>query len=217
MLTNPTEILKAFPQRKTQKERLAFRDVVQSYSAYLGYETGREQKWLTIGNVQSAAYLLTAGRSDSALLTLLEILRTLPENRRSRAAFVLFDDGMLSLRSYCKRHPETENQLVIHLDNVAQGDKLRMFPTKQLNADRRKLTSLYKACGYFGRKSLLVQEENCLPRYVPFSNGAVICAVPGDRKENYRNRNRTEKALVVDQTNINILRAGLISFITCTD
>ena len=214
MLMSPMEILQAFPKRKTKAEIQAFRDAVQSYATALGYKTRLEQQWLIIGDTESANYLLVSGNGTFGILALLEILRLLPENRRSRVCFVLFKNVLLAGYSYCKAHPAASEQLVIHLEAAGEGDKLRIFPTKKLNDHRGKLTSLYKACGYFGKKSLLVQEKDLLPWYVPFPYAVSICTVPSGKKETYRNRIRSCET-TREETNINILRAALTSFLCC--
>lgn len=213
MLAKPMDVRTAFPVRKSKKQKQAFRDAVQSYAASLDYASHMEQNRLVIGDPKTARFLLTAGDSDSGILTLLEILRILPENRRDRVCFVLFENGIFSVYSYWKAHPEAADQLVFHLEHVGEGDRLRMFPTKKLNANRRKLTSLYKACGYFGKKSLLVEEKNFLPWYVPFPYAVHIASVQGGKNEAFGNRIR--KAEAMDETNINILRAALTTFICC--
>lgn len=220
MLASPEEILTAFPVRKTSAQKRQFRAAVQSYAQVLAYpcceETGSlGSSWLVIGDPETALVLILAGKEASTVWTVLEILRTLPENRRNRAAFVLYD-GFFGRRSYCSAHKEAvSNQLVIQLDSVAHGDILRMIPTRNLNQDRKKLTSLYKACGYFGKKSLLVQEKSLLPATTPYPLGVAVCTIPSGKKETYRNRIRETESTIPDQTNINILRAALVSFLCC--
>ena len=93
-----------------------------------------------------------------------------------------------------------------------------MFPTKTLKKDRKKLTSLYKACGYFGKKSLTVHEKGF--SYYPsdqrhFPYGVGICALNKKKKILYLSRIHTPKDTVLDESNVNILRAAISSFITC--
>lgn len=213
MQANPRALVAAFPNLGKKAEKKAFLDAVQSYAAELGYETARQPGWLVMGDPGHAGTVLTADDSASALLTLLEVMKALPENRRDRAAFLLFEDPRSGPRRFCRVHPEGKEKLVLRLENVAEGDKLRYFPTKQLNSDRKKLTSLYRACGYFGKKSLLVQEKHLLPRYVPFPYEARLCAAGPGKKEVYRKRLKTSSQL--DETNVNILRAALVSYLCC--
>lgn len=163
-----------------------------------------------------------ANDNTSGVVTVLEIARTLPENQRHKVCFVLFDleeAGLIGSASYYKKHKKAaQNQLVLNLDCVGDGDHLMMFPTKTLKKDRKKLTSLYKACGYFEKKSLLVHEKGF--SYYPsdqkhFPYGVGICALNKKKKTLYLSRIHTPKDTVLDETNVNILRAAISSFITC--
>ena len=163
-----------------------------------------------------------ANDNTSGVVTLLEILRTLPENQRDKVCFVLFDleeAGLIGSSSYRKAHKKaTDRQLVLNLDCVGDGDHLLMFPTKALKKNRRKLTSLYKACGYFGSKSLLVHEKGfgIYPSdQMVFPYGVGICALQKGKQGLYVSRIHTAKDTVLEITNVNILRAALISFISC--
>ena len=86
MLTTPTEILSTFPGERTGMQHQVFRDAVQAYAETLGYPCQTENKWLLIGDSSEADYIICAGDEDSSVMTILEILRILPENRRSRSA-----------------------------------------------------------------------------------------------------------------------------------
>jgi len=213
MLNRPLDILTQFPVRRTNAQKQAFRDAVQAYAQDLGYHCRPENKWLLIGSPNEADYVVCAGNADSAIMTILEILRTLPENRRSRVAFVLYENPFWDMYSYVRKHPEVREQLVFYLEQVGSGDRIRFFPTKQLQENRSDLTSLYKACGYFGKKNLLVQEKNVLPWFIPFHSAVSVCCMANGKKENYRNRIKRDTPL--DISNINILRAALVSYFCC--
>ena len=213
MLTTPRELIAAFPVRKTAEQWRIFLDGVQAYGEFLGYPVCRETGWLLLGDSKTADYLLSADNSDGALLTLLEILRSLPENRRHRVCILMFENARMGPYSYCKSHPKALEQLMLRLGDIGCGDVIRMFPTRKLNEDRKKLTSLYSACGYFGKKNLLVQEKSFLPKWIPFPYAVHVCSIVPGRKAYYRNR--LKKSTSVDETNINILRAALVSFICC--
>lgn len=163
-----------------------------------------------------------ANDNTSGVVTLLEIARTLPENQRHKVCFVLFDleeKGLWGSRSYRKLHKEaTDRQIVLNLDCVGDGDYIRLFPTKKLKKDRKKLTSLYKACGYIGRKTILVHEKGfgIYPsdqRHFPYGVG--ICALRKNKVCYYLGRIHTKKDTVLDEINVNILRAALTTFICC--
>jgi len=164
-----------------------------------------------------------ANDNTSGVVTLLEIARTLPENQRHKVCFVLFDleeAGLIGSASYRRKHKKaSSDQLVLNLDCVGDGDHLLMIPSKKLRNDRKKLTSLYKACGYFGKKSLLVHEKGATvypsdQKHFPYSVG--ICALNARKKLLYMSRIHTKQDTVLDETNVNILRAALTTFI-CRD
>ena len=164
-----------------------------------------------------------ANDNTSGVVTLLEIARTMPENQRHKVCFVLFDleeAGLIGSASYRKAHGKCVNrQLVLNLDCVGDGDEMRIFPTKALLKDRVKLTSLYKACGYFGKKNLLVQEKGRFiypSDQILFPYGAGICALRKRKKQLYLSRIHTKEDTILDETNVNILRAALTTFI-CRD
>ena len=160
--------------------------------------------------------------NTSGVVTLLEIARTMPENQRHKVCFVLFDleeAGLLGSAAYRKAHKKASNsQLVLNLDCVGDGDHIRLFPTKALKKNKKKLTSLYKACGYFGSKDILVREKgfSVYPsdqRHFPYGVG--ICALKDSRFGLYIGKIHTRRDQTLEQTNVNILRAALTTFITC--
>ena len=162
-----------------------------------------------------------ANDNTSGVVTLLEVMRTLPENQRNKVCFVLFDleeAGLLGSASYRKTHKTaTDHQLVLNLDCVGDGDHIRFFPTKQLKKDRKRLTALYKACGYFGNKEILVVEKgfSVYPsdqKHFPYGVG--ICALNQGKCGLYLGRIHTARDTVLDQTNVNLLRAAIITFIS---
>lgn len=168
------------------------------------------------------ANLNNANDNTSGVVTLLEIMRSLPENQRHKVCFVLFDleeKGLWGSKSYRKAHKAaTDHQMILNLDCVGDGDYIRMYPTKKLKKDRKKLTSLYKACGYFGKKNVLVHEKGF--GYNPsdhkhFPWGVGIVALRKGKLGLYLGRIHTKKDTVLEETNVNILRAALISYISC--
>lgn len=163
-----------------------------------------------------------ANDNTSGVVTLLEIARTLQENQRHKVCFVLFDleeAGLIGSASYRKAHKKaTDDQLVLNLDCVGDGDHIRMFPTKKLKKDKKKLTSLYKACGYFGKKDVLLHEKgfSVYPSdQANFPWGVGICALNQSKAGLYLSRIHTPRDTILEETNVNILRAAIISFITC--
>ena len=164
-----------------------------------------------------------ANDNTSGVITLLEIAKSMPENQRKRVCFVLFDleeAGLIGSASYRKAHKaQTDRQMVLNLDCVGDGDNLLLFPTKKLKKDRKRLTSLYKACGYFGKKSILLREKGF--SFYPsdqanFPWGVGICTLKKRGKTLYLGRIHTDKDIILERTNVNLLRAAIITYI-CRD
>lgn len=160
--------------------------------------------------------------NTSGVVTLLEIARSMPENQRDKVCFVLFDleeAGLIGSTSYRKKHKEASNgQIVLNLDCVGDGNHIMMFPTKAMKKDRKKLTSLYKACGYFGAKSVTVREKG-FAAYPSdqknFPYGVGICALKQSKFGLYLGRIHTPKDTILEETNVNILRAAITTYICC--
>lgn len=163
-----------------------------------------------------------ANDNTSGVVTALEIARTLPENHRSKAAFVLFDLeelGLLGSAAYRKAHKaETEKQVILNLDCVGDGNSIVLFPTKKLCKDRARMEKLCAIVSRNGKKTISVCNKGF--RTYPsdqknFPYGVGIAAFR--RKKGvglYVARIHTAKDTILDETNVNILRAALTSLIS---
>ena len=197
---------------------------IAASSVAIGCAVGYLCIWVLLGLMLAGpANPSNANDNTSGVVTLLEIARTLPENQRHKVCFVLFDleeAGLLGSASYRKAHRKaTDSQLVLNLDCVGDGDHIRLFPTHRLKKDRKKLTSLYLACGYFGKKDVLVHEKgfSVYPSdQANFPWGVGICALLKGKAGLYLSRIHTRRDTVLDETNVNILRAALTTFL-CRD
>lgn len=160
--------------------------------------------------------------NTSGVITLLEIMRSMPENQRHKVCFVLFDleeAGLIGSASYRKKHKKaTDSQIVLNLDCVGDGDHIMLFPTKKLKQNENMRCLMYKCCGYFGKKSVELHEKgfSVYPSdQANFPYGVGICALHKGKSGLYLGRIHTNKDTILDETNVNILRAGLISMISC--
>lgn len=218
MLDKPEAICDAFPVRRTTGQKSGFLAAVRIYARHLGYPCSladsRGCGILVLGNPDHASYCVAADYADSfpglvsggdtaGVLTLLEIARSLPENQRENVCFVLYS-GKIPLFF-------GKDQMLLNLRRVGSGDKIRLIPTEPLKSDRRRLTSLYKACGYFGKKCILLCEKT--RGHFPWNRLRIPCGVNIDA---VRSRGKHPKATALDHTNVNLLRAALISYI-CRD
>lgn len=190
-------------------------------SVRLGSLVGYGCLWLLIVlMLVGPANSSNANDNTSGVITLLEIARSLPENRRKQVCFVLFDleeAGLIGSASYRKAHKNATNrQMILNLDCVGDGDHIRLFPTKKLRNDRKRLTALYCACGYFGKKDILVQEKgfSVYPSdQANFPYGVGICALRKRKKLLYLGRIHTKRDTILEQTNVNLLRAALVTYL----
>ncbi len=162
-----------------------------------------------------------ANDNTSGIVTVLEIARTMPENLRNRVAFVLFDleeAGMIGSASYQKAHKsETTHQTVLNLDCVGDGNEIIFFPTAKLRKDGETLVWLYKVIGRYGEKTIDVREKGFVfypSDHTQFPCGVGIGAFHRSKWAGpYYSRIHTPKDTVLDETNVNILRAALTTLI----
>lgn len=159
--------------------------------------------------------------NSSGVITVLEIARTIQQNQRSKVCFVLFDleeAGLIGSAAYRKVHKaETEDQIVLNLDCVGDGDHIIFFPTKKAKKDPKLLSDIHRLGGWFGKKHIQVKSKGFYTypsdqRNFPLGFG--IAAF--HRKKGigyYVDRIHTKKDIYLDETNVNLLRAALITLI----
>lgn len=159
--------------------------------------------------------------NTSGVVTLLEIARSIPELHRKNVCFVLFDleeAGLIGSASYKKKHKrEIPNQLVLNLDCVGEGDDIYFFPTAKLKKSKERLAPLQKLAGGYGKKSIAVRTKGFSIYPSDQSNfpyGVGICALKRGWAGLYLSRIHTPRDTVLDETNVNILRAALTTLIS---
>lgn len=158
--------------------------------------------------------------NTSGVVSVLEIAKSLPEKYRQDVCFVLFDleeAGLIGSASYQKAHKKVLNsQIILNLDCVGDGDEIYLFPTSRLKKDKHKLDLLEKLTGQLGDKSVTLH-RNGFSIYpsdqANFPYGVGICALNRCKAGLYLNRIHTPRDSVLDITNINILRAAIVSMI----
>lgn len=163
-----------------------------------------------------------ANDNTSGVVTLLEIARTMPEGMRERVCFVLFDleeAGLIGSSSYRMLHKnQTQQQIILNLDCVGDGDTLMMFPTKKLQKDAALLDELEKICGVFGSKSLQLHRKGFAMYPSDQKNFPLGVGIAAFRRKKllglYCSRIHTNRDTILEQTNVNLLRAALTSLIT---
>lgn len=306
MLANPMDVLKAFPVRKSGKQKQAFRDAVQGYAQGLGYRVSIEKgsfgsRNVVIGDPEKAKYLVTAhydtparmflpnlitpcnpvtflayqiivavimilpaiglgiltgivthekniallvylaalvadiwlmmlgpanpsnaNDNTSGVVTVLEIARSMPEIHRDKVCFVLFDleeAGLIGSSSYRRAHKKvSQNQVVLNLDCVGDGNEIIFFPGKKLKKDKKAISDMKYVGGWFGEKHISVRDKGFSVYPSDQGNFPLGVGIAAFHKAKfagpYCSRIHTAKDTVLDETNVNLLRAALITYMT---
>jgi len=163
-----------------------------------------------------------ANDNTSGVVTLLEIAAALPENQRKHVCFVLFDleeAGLIGSAAYRKAHKaETQQQIVLNLDCVGDGNEIVMFPNKKLKNDVDKLNTLANICCESDEKKLILHTKGfsvCPSDHKNFPLGVGIMAF--NRKKTiglYCDKIHTNKDTVLDENNVIFLRDCMIKLIS---
>jgi len=166
------------------------------------------------------ANVSNANDNTSGVVNLLEIARTLPEAHRNKVGFILFDleeKGLKGSAAYRKAHKaETDKQLIINIDCVGDGDHILLMPVKKARENAKLLEKLKYLGGWFGKKQILTIDKgychyNSDHKNFPLAVG--IGAFQKKKKHFVLDKIHTKHDTVLDMTNVNLLRAALITFI----
>lgn len=162
-----------------------------------------------------------ANDNTSGVITLLQIAAAMPQDRRDRVCFVLFDleeAGLIGSASYRKTHKDaTEKQIILNLDCVGDGDEIVLFPTSKLRKDASKLAILEGLVTTDGKKQLRLHRKGFA--YSPsdhanFPYGVGIMAFHRMKGIGiYCGRIHTWRDTVLEEENVYVLRDALISLI----
>ncbi|MBQ7344985.1 MAG: M28 family peptidase [Oscillospiraceae bacterium] len=166
-----------------------------------------------------------ANDNTSGVVTLLEIARSLPNELRNKVCFVLFDleeVGLVGSASYRSNHKKaTNDQIILNLDCVGDGDELVMFPTGRLKKDRAKMRQLIDVERSCNEKSLRVHQKgfSIYPSdQANFPYGVGIAAFHRAKGVGlYCSRIHTHRDTILEEANVNFLRTAIISVIAGDD
>lgn len=174
-------------------------------------------------------YLMMAGPANpsntndntSGVITLLELARTLPEEQRHNVCFVLFDleeAGLIGSASYRKAHRQSsENQIVLNLDCVGDGDEIILFPSKKLKKDAKLITSLRAAECTLNNKRIILRDKGF--SFYPsdqkhFPLGVGIAALRYSKwVGHYCSRIHTCKDTILEFENVTLISSALSNLI----
>lgn len=158
--------------------------------------------------------------NTSGVITLLEIFRTLPESCRPKVCFILFDQeekGLIGSAAYAKAHEKAiKDQIVLNLDCVGDGDTILLEPMKEVQKNEVLMGQLEKICGQFGAKQIILGHGSFIGSsdHRKFPLGVGIQALHYKIGIGYYcGRIHTNRDTVLDQTNVNLLRAALTALV----
>lgn len=178
--------------------------------------------WLSILSVRfGPANKHNVNDNTSGVVTLLEIAKTFPQVCRHKVCFVLFDleeAGLIGSASYQRKHKlETADQIVLNLDCVGDGSELLLIPSKKIREDQHLMDGLRAIVGTHGDRTICVHEKGFCTYPSDQKNfplGVGIAAMHKTKRNLlYLGRIHTHRDTVMALTNVNLLRACLISLI----
>lgn len=163
-----------------------------------------------------------ANDNTSGVVTVLEIARTMTELHRDKVCFVLFDleeAGLIGSASYRKAHKKTvENQIVLNMDCVGDGDHIIFFPTKKAKKNEQLMREVKRIGGWFGQKHIQVKDKGFYTYPSDQNNFPVGFGIAAFKKAKavgyYCDRIHTKRDTNLDETNVNILRAAISTLIS---
>ena len=157
---------------------------------------------------------------DGSILTLLAVAAGLPVGQRKKVCFLLLDQGeqgFLGARSYVKSHKgDLQNQILLDLSGAGRGDVLVFSPGQSLQKDEQLLKSLLKLTGSYGTKQIRLCSTGF---HFFFSDGTRfprhIQAAALEKRGRHLCIRRDPGNPGVDEQNVNLLQAAVISLICC--
>lgn len=162
-----------------------------------------------------------ANDNTSGVVTVLETAASMPENLRERVCFVLFDMeelGLIGSSFHRKKHKHASDlQMVLNLDCVGDGDTILFLPGKRVKADAGMMDRLLDLERRCGAKEIQIRDKgfSMFPSdQIHFPRGIGICALRKNKLCHYCGRIHTFRDTILDYTNVNILRACLITCIS---
>lgn len=163
-----------------------------------------------------------ANDNTSGVVTLLEIAQNLPQEYRNQVCFVLFDleeVGLVGSSDYRSKHKkETQQQLVLNLDCVGDGDEIVLFPCKKVKKDEGLMELLGALPVQHGNKKLWVHEKgfSMYPSdQANFPLGIGIAALHRHKTIGlYMDKIHTSKDRILEEENVTLLRDSLVKMIS---
>lgn len=158
--------------------------------------------------------------NTSGVAAVLEILSRLPQEKRAKAAFILFDNeekGCQGSKAYAKAHPAVKaDKLIVNMDCVGEGENILLLANKltretpgydALCAAMQPLTG--RALHLFPLESSVFNSDQ-----KNFKRGMAVCACKQARGVGfYVDKIHTGRDLTCDQANLDFIAQGMADFV----
>lgn len=177
--------------------------------------------------MMAVAFLLIFGPANkhnvndntSGVAAVMELMKHMPEEQRSKTAFILFDNeekGLLGSAKYAKKHKEVKaRKLLINLDCVGDGEHILFFANKRVRAEKVYPVLMEVMEAQTGRVFHMLDNEKCIypSDQANFKLGLAVCACNEGKIGLYCDKIHTAKDTVCKQENLDFLTSGLVSFV----
>ena len=152
----------------------------------------------------------TANDNTSGVVTLLEIMERMPEEKRENAAFIFFDleeSGLLGSSSYASKHKEQrKNKLLLNFDCVSDGNNIIFALRKGAKSDAPLLERYFESNEDFNVE-ILSKGVFYPSDQMQFNRGVGVAALKYSKalRTLYMDRIHTSRDVILDEKNIEYL------------
>ncbi len=160
----------------------------------------------------------TANDNTSGVVTLIDLMAALPEEKRNDVAFVLFDleeVGTFGSAAFAKMHKNTmKDKLFVNFDCVSDGNNILFAVKKSAKRFVPMLTEAYKSNGFYNvdiaTKGVFYPSDQA-----NFKCGVGVAALKKSEKFNvlYMDKIHTKKDIVFQEENIKFLVDGSVKLV----
>ena len=156
----------------------------------------------------------TANDNTSGVTLLIDIMKELPEDRRSEVAFVFFDleeSGLFGSHSFAKKHKEEiKNKLFLNFDCVSDGNNMLFVLRKGAIKHRAAIEKAFESKDNF--KVEIADKNVFYPSdQINFPCGVGVASLRSTKKGLlYMNRIHTSRDVIYQEENIEFFKNGAI-------
>lgn len=159
----------------------------------------------------------TVNDNTSGVITLIELMSTMPPEERAQYCFVFFDNeekGLFGSSYFAKEHKEVmKNKLLINFDCVSDGDDIMLIIDKKSFPEYADM--LKSAFEHHEGKNVLIETNKGI--HYPsdqknFKKNIGVAAFRRGRFGLYLGRIHTNRDTVMDERNIEIIVSGMKKF-----